>query len=400
MAHLVAIGLPVLLYLARRGALAARGSRSAAPASRSPPRRWCSRGRAPPGSAPVARARSSSARDSGWAGSGTTTRLRRRVLQLGARGGGGRGARAGPAEPAQLAVGLAVPRVADRRRQLQGGQRAGRLIQYGQHPRHGGAPPAARRRVRATGRSTIPTTCRRAIRRSTGTTSSPPTRGPAATGWRWPPSAGSSRSRCSRSSAARSRSARGRASAAAQRQTPALTDLDDRRDPARGRRRGRVRRGAAAARAHAVRVDPHRHAGLVRAARSGEIPLTRRARRGVMIAVAVVGALFVGAERRADRGDGRVRRRRAPRDGVGRHDRSRSYRIRMLLGRAWARAGRCDRAIPHANAARELFPEPSRAGAAAARVRRPPAPIAPAAGPSGSDPCVAHHRLSTSGTSI
>jgi Flp pilus assembly protein TadD len=33
-----------------------------------------------------------------------------------------------------------------------------------------------------------------------------------------------------------------------------------------------------------------------------------------------------------------------------------SYRIRMLLGRAWARAGRCDRAIPHANAARELFP--------------------------------------------
>jgi Flp pilus assembly protein TadD len=33
-----------------------------------------------------------------------------------------------------------------------------------------------------------------------------------------------------------------------------------------------------------------------------------------------------------------------------------SYRIEMLLGRAWARAGRCDRAIPHATAARELFP--------------------------------------------
>jgi O-antigen ligase len=33
-----------------------------------------------------------------------------------------------------------------------------------------------------------------------------------------------------------------------------------------------------------------------------------------------------------------------------------SYRIRMLLARAWARAGRCDRAIPHAAAARTLFP--------------------------------------------
>ena len=33
-----------------------------------------------------------------------------------------------------------------------------------------------------------------------------------------------------------------------------------------------------------------------------------------------------------------------------------SYRIRMLLGRAWARAGRCDRAVPQATAARKLFP--------------------------------------------
>ena len=33
-----------------------------------------------------------------------------------------------------------------------------------------------------------------------------------------------------------------------------------------------------------------------------------------------------------------------------------SYRIHMLLGRAWARAGRCDRAIPQATAARNLFP--------------------------------------------
>ncbi|MGN6393505.1 MAG: O-antigen ligase family protein [Gemmatimonadales bacterium] len=33
-----------------------------------------------------------------------------------------------------------------------------------------------------------------------------------------------------------------------------------------------------------------------------------------------------------------------------------SYRIHMLVGRAWVRAGRCDRAIPHASAARALFP--------------------------------------------
>jgi hypothetical protein len=33
-----------------------------------------------------------------------------------------------------------------------------------------------------------------------------------------------------------------------------------------------------------------------------------------------------------------------------------SYRIRMLLARAWARAGRCDRAIPLARDARGLFP--------------------------------------------
>jgi Flp pilus assembly protein TadD len=33
-----------------------------------------------------------------------------------------------------------------------------------------------------------------------------------------------------------------------------------------------------------------------------------------------------------------------------------SYRIRMLLARSWARAGRCDRAIPLARDARELFP--------------------------------------------
>ena len=33
-----------------------------------------------------------------------------------------------------------------------------------------------------------------------------------------------------------------------------------------------------------------------------------------------------------------------------------SYRIRMLLARAWARAGRCDHATPHARKAQALFP--------------------------------------------
>lgn len=87
-----------------------------------------------------------------------------------------------------------------------------------------------------------------------------------------------------------------------------------------------------------------------------EIPLTSRARRGVMIAVAVVGVLFVargGAQTIAmsvfDGGDRKAMETAAVLDPG-------NYRIRMLLGRAWARAGRCDRAIPHAMAARELFP--------------------------------------------
>ena len=87
-----------------------------------------------------------------------------------------------------------------------------------------------------------------------------------------------------------------------------------------------------------------------------EIPLTSRARRAVMIAVAVVGAMFVargGAQTIAmsvfDGGDRKAMETAAVLDPG-------NYRIRMLLGRAWARAGRCDRAIPHAMAARELFP--------------------------------------------
>ena len=87
-----------------------------------------------------------------------------------------------------------------------------------------------------------------------------------------------------------------------------------------------------------------------------EIPLTSSSRRGLMIAVAVVGVLFVvrGTTQTIamavfDGGSRKAMESAASIDPG-------SYRIRMLLGRAWARAGRCDRAIPHATVARELFP--------------------------------------------
>jgi O-antigen ligase len=87
-----------------------------------------------------------------------------------------------------------------------------------------------------------------------------------------------------------------------------------------------------------------------------EIPLTSRARRNLMLGVALVGALFVGrgatqtiAMSVFDGGERKAMERAASFDPG-------SYRIRMLLGRAWARAGRCDRAIPHATAARKQFP--------------------------------------------
>jgi O-antigen ligase len=87
-----------------------------------------------------------------------------------------------------------------------------------------------------------------------------------------------------------------------------------------------------------------------------EIPLTSRSRRNLMLGVALVGALFVGraatqtiAMSAFDGGERKAMERAASFDPG-------SYRIRMLLGRAWARAGRCDRAIPHATAARKQFP--------------------------------------------
>lgn len=87
-----------------------------------------------------------------------------------------------------------------------------------------------------------------------------------------------------------------------------------------------------------------------------ELALTPKTRRWALIAVALVGTLFVARSAAQTiamsvftRGDHAAMETAATIDPG-------SYRIRMLLGRAWARVGRCDRAIPHATAARHLFP--------------------------------------------
>ena len=87
-----------------------------------------------------------------------------------------------------------------------------------------------------------------------------------------------------------------------------------------------------------------------------EIPITPRARRAALAGVALIGVLFVGRSAAQTvamsvfAGGARGDMARAAAIDPG------SYRIRMLLARAWARAGRCDRAIPLARDARGLFP--------------------------------------------
>jgi O-antigen ligase len=87
-----------------------------------------------------------------------------------------------------------------------------------------------------------------------------------------------------------------------------------------------------------------------------EITLTFRSRRIAMAGVGLIGLLFVGRSTAQTiamgvfTGGDRAAMARAATLDPG------SYRIRMLLARSWARAGRCDRAIPLARDARELFP--------------------------------------------
>jgi hypothetical protein len=87
-----------------------------------------------------------------------------------------------------------------------------------------------------------------------------------------------------------------------------------------------------------------------------EIRLTGRSRRYLILAAAIVGSLFLwrsGARVLAMSVFGKGVRpavERASRIDPG------SYRIHMLLAQSWRRSGRCDRARPHAEAARSLFP--------------------------------------------
>ncbi len=87
-----------------------------------------------------------------------------------------------------------------------------------------------------------------------------------------------------------------------------------------------------------------------------EVILTSTARRWALVAAAIVGLPFVGqsAAQTVAMGlydTGKIRTMElASRVDPG------SYRIHMLLGGIWLRAGKCDRVRPHARAAQELFP--------------------------------------------
>jgi O-antigen ligase len=87
-----------------------------------------------------------------------------------------------------------------------------------------------------------------------------------------------------------------------------------------------------------------------------EIRLTARSRRHLMLAAAAVGSLFLWRSSAQILAMGlfstgqRAAMERASRVDPG------SYRIHLLLAQGWRAAGRCDRARPHAEAARPLFP--------------------------------------------
>jgi len=87
-----------------------------------------------------------------------------------------------------------------------------------------------------------------------------------------------------------------------------------------------------------------------------EIPLAPRTRRILLAVVAVTGLVFVGRSllqttaMSVFTGGERTDMARAAVLDPG------SYRIRMLLARSWVRAGRCDRAVPLARDAADLFP--------------------------------------------
>jgi O-antigen ligase len=87
-----------------------------------------------------------------------------------------------------------------------------------------------------------------------------------------------------------------------------------------------------------------------------EVVLSSRSRRLLIAGAALIGTLFIcrsAAQMAAMRlysSGKRDAMELASRVDPG------SYRIQMLLGKSWLERGRCDRARPHAEAARELFP--------------------------------------------
>ena len=87
-----------------------------------------------------------------------------------------------------------------------------------------------------------------------------------------------------------------------------------------------------------------------------EVVLTRRSRRALMVGGGLIGALFIcrSAAQMAAMGLYSSGKRDAM-ELASRVDPG-SYRIQMLLGKAWLERGRCDQARRHAVAARDLFP--------------------------------------------
>jgi O-antigen ligase len=88
-----------------------------------------------------------------------------------------------------------------------------------------------------------------------------------------------------------------------------------------------------------------------------EITLTHVSRRRLLLAVGIIGGIFVlraGGQTAAmavfSNAAGRAGQEVATRTDPG------SYRIHMLLAQSWRRAGSCARARPHAEAAARLFP--------------------------------------------
>jgi O-antigen ligase len=87
-----------------------------------------------------------------------------------------------------------------------------------------------------------------------------------------------------------------------------------------------------------------------------EVILTSVSRRWALVTAAVAGLLFVGQSAAETTAMGLYDSGKLRTMELGSRVDPGSYRIHMLLAATWLRSGRCDRARPHAEAARRLFP--------------------------------------------